>query len=123
MASSTTNSSWTPEWGPSPSVSGASTSVEITGEPTPFSRLEPQAAVVEQAVGVLMFRYGLGSYEALGVLARWSHDACVDVPELSRILMHGICLGRIDTEDRRATLVRWLVQRMRTDPALDPSTT
>ncbi len=70
-----------------------------------------QDTVIEQAKGVLMLRYGIGSYESLATLAQWSRDAHVSLPELSRALVKGICQGHAGTRDRG--LVRWLEHRLR----------
>ena len=70
-----------------------------------------QETVVEQAKGVLMLRYGIGSYESLATLAQWSRDAHVSLPELSRALVKGICQGHSGPRERG--LVRWLEHRLR----------
>lgn len=70
--------------------------------------------VVEQAKGVLMLRYGTGSYEALGLMARWSAEAGVSVGDTARALVGGICQGRIPVgDDHVAALVRLIEQRLR----------
>lgn len=72
-----------------------------------------EVAVVEQAKGVLMLRYGLGSYEALAVLVSWSREADVGLGPLCRALVHGVCQGRRHASRESSWLVRWLEQRMR----------
>lgn len=72
---------------------------------------QPLDTVVEQAKGVLMLRYGIGSYESLATLATWSHDAHLSLPELSRALVKGICQGHAGPRDRG--VVRWLEHRLR----------
>ena len=72
---------------------------------------QPLDTVVEQAKGVLMLRYGIGSYESLAMLAQWSHDAHLSLPELSRTLVKGICQGHAGPRDRG--VVRWLEHRLR----------
>ena len=80
-----------------------------------------QDTVVEQAKGVLMLRYGIGSYESLATLAQWSHDAHVSLPELSRALVKGICQGHAGPRERG--LVRWLEHRLREEvPGRDSTT-
>lgn len=91
--------------------------------PTPLEREpgphhvsdDPESAVVEQAKGVLMLRYGVGSYEAFAVLVRWSHEAGVVLQESARALMEGVCKGRVAAAHVDPWLVRWLEQRLRTD--------
>jgi ANTAR domain len=72
---------------------------------------QPLDTVVEQAKGVLMLRYGIGSYESLATLAQWSHDTHLTLPELSRALVKGICQGHAGPRDRG--VVRWLEHRLR----------
>ena len=72
---------------------------------------QPLDTVVEQAKGVLMLRYGIGSYESLAMLAQWSHDAHLSIHELSRALVKGICQGHAGPRDRG--VVRWLEHRLR----------
>ena len=74
---------------------------------------ESDRALVEQARGALMLRYGIGSRESLAVLDRWAHEARVRLRELADALVTGICLGRV-TNDNEGT-VRWLEERMRGD--------
>ena len=72
----------------------------------------PQDTVVEQAKGVLMLRYGIGSYESLAMLAQWSHDAHRQHSRSSpRALVKGICQGHAGPRDRG--VVRWLEHRLR----------
>lgn len=77
--------------------------------------LEPRALLLEQAKGALMFRYGVSSYEALGVLLRWSRETGASVTELSRALTHGVCQGRRPHAGGTPWLVRWVEQSLRND--------
>lgn len=72
---------------------------------------EFDSAIVEQAKGALMLRYGIGSRESLAVLDRWACEAQVPLRDVADALVTGICLGRVtpDTEG----MVRWLEQRLR----------
>jgi hypothetical protein len=88
--------------------------------PVPQLSTESAEAVLEQAKGALMLRYGIGACEAFGILVQWSHDADVSVVDLAGTLMSGICLGQIPKDDPRAVLVRWLENRLRTDPEPRP---
>jgi hypothetical protein len=76
----------------------------------------PETAVIEQAKGVLMLRYGIGSYEALAVLGRWSQESGFSLSDVARAITHGVCQGRSGTP-YEAGLVRWLEQRLRDDVA------
>lgn len=74
-----------------------------------------ERVMLEQAKGVLVLRYGIGSYEALGVLARWSREAEVSLAMLACALVRGVCQGRLSRRDGFPWLVRWLEQRLRED--------
>jgi hypothetical protein len=63
-----------------------------------------------------MLRYGVGSYESLATLVRWSHAVDVPVPQIARTLTQGVCQGRPPADDGQ-WLVRWLEQRLREDIA------
>ncbi|WP_159081539.1 ANTAR domain-containing protein [Nocardioides sediminis] len=70
-------------------------------------------AVVEQAKGALMLRYGVGSYESLGAMVAWAREAEVTLHEVAHALVKGVCQGHV-TPDTRA-MVRWLEKRLRSD--------
>jgi hypothetical protein len=74
---------------------------------------DSDSAVVEQAKGALMLRYGIGSRESLAVLERWALDAGAPVHDVADALVNGICLGRVAPE--ADGMVRWLEQRLRGD--------
>lgn len=74
---------------------------------------ESDSAVVEQAKGALMLRYGIGSRESLAVLERWALEAGSPVHAVADALVNGICLGRVSRETDG--MVRWLEQRLRDD--------
>lgn len=78
-----------------------------------FPVTEQVTAVVEQAKGVLMLRYGVSSYEALAALAQWSRMAQVPLTELSRALVTGVCQGHLASGE--GGLVRWLEHQLRRD--------
>lgn len=75
----------------------------------------PEPAVVEQAKGVLMLRYGIGSYEALAVLGRWAQESGFSIPHVARAITHGVCQGHSGHAPHERGLVRWLEQRLRDD--------
>ena len=70
-------------------------------------------AVVEQAKGALMLRYGIGSRESLAVLERWALESGTPLDEVADALVSGICLGRVTAGTEVS--VRWLEQRLRGD--------
>jgi hypothetical protein len=72
-----------------------------------------ERALLEQAKGVLMLRYGIGSFEALAVLAEWSREAGVELLDLARGLVRGVCQGRVEPDDEGT--VTWLHHRLRTE--------
>jgi len=74
-----------------------------------------ELAIVEQAKGVLMLRYGIGSYEALAVLGRWSQERGASLHELARALTHGVCQGHCGPGAEQTALVRWLEAQLRKD--------
>lgn len=73
--------------------------------------------MVEQAKGVLMFRYGVSSYEALAVLGRWAAESGYTLSAIARAITLGVCQGRWGTDRGDAGLVRWLENRLRTELA------
>jgi ANTAR domain len=83
--------------------------------------VEVEKPVVEQAKGVLMLRYGVGSYEAFAVLLGWSHEAGLSVAVVARALVEGVCQGRVSPYGGRLMLVRWLEQKLRGDLSDDLS--
>lgn len=75
----------------------------------------PDPAVVEQAKGVLMLRYGIGSFEALGVLGHWSLESGFSLTDVASAITHGVCQGHGGHTTQERGLVRWLEQRLRDD--------
>jgi hypothetical protein len=99
------------------------TELSTTMHRGPVRKANPGAVTVEdrateQAKGVLMLRYGINSYEALAVLARWSHESASSIGELSRAITHGVCQGRAFGSPDEALLVRWIEQRLRSEVTL-----
>jgi hypothetical protein len=93
---------------------GGGASPRSLSRPAPrWSRAE--SAVVEQAKGILMLRYGVGSYESFATLVRWSQDVDVTVVQIARTLTLGVCQGRTPSDDQGRWLLRWLEQRLRED--------
>jgi hypothetical protein len=83
--------------------------------PRPVAASVVTTPVVEQAKGVLALRYGVSSYEALGILARWARSAHVEVVDVARTLVEGVCQGRRRTLEEQRGLVRWLEHALRED--------
>lgn len=81
----------------------------------------PEMAVIEQAKGVLMLRYGIGSYEALAVLGRWAQECGFSLSDVAHAITHGVCQGRSGGSPYEEGLVRWLEQRLRDDITASPS--
>ena len=81
----------------------------------------PELAVVEQAKGVLMLRYGIGSYEALAVLGRWAQQSGFPLGDVARAITHGVCQGHSGSSGYDSGLVRWLEQRLRDDITAEPT--
>jgi hypothetical protein len=98
-------------------ASASSRAPHPVAAPVPRRWSAADSAVVEQAKGVLMLRYGVGSYESLATLVRWAHDVDVPVPQIARTLVQGVCQGRPLVDDNARWLVRWLEQRLREDIA------
>jgi ANTAR domain len=72
-------------------------------------------AVIDQAKGVLILRYGIDQELAFLVLQQWSREQSVSIRCIAESLVHGICQGRQgDAFD--APLMRWLEEQLRKDP-------
>lgn len=95
----------------------------VSGGPGDFSPRQPLAqftstsstsilCLVEQAKGVLIFRYAIDADAAYSLIELWSAEAGVSVETISRAVIHEICQGtRSDSTDPQ--LVRWLEERLR----------
>lgn len=83
-----------------------------TGPVAGFSPFSTAAAVLEQAKGVLIFRYGIDALTAFSLLELWSAESGHGVDAIAQAMVHDICQG-----DRGANsdpqLVRWLEDRLR----------
>ena len=89
---------------------GAAVGPGAPAEPTHDE--DPAAAVLEQAKGVLIFRYSIDAEAAGRLLCLWSAGAGVTVCEVAHALVHDICRGD-GAEPSNPMLVRWLEDRMR----------
>ncbi len=90
---------------------------DLTAAPTPLvpelRAINANRAVVEQAKGALMLRYGLDSHQAFAVLVRWARETHTPVHTIAHTLIHGICEGSPQTGRRQAPLLRWMENRLR----------
>jgi hypothetical protein len=76
---------------------------------------DARTALIEQAKGALMLRYGVDSHQAFAVLVRWAQVTHTPVRTIAHTLLHGICEGNAQTELRHRTLTRWLEAQLRVD--------
>lgn len=84
--------------------------------PTDLHVIDGQVAVLEQAKGALMLRFGIGSYPAFALLVRWAHVNNTSPQVVAQTLLRGICQGEKMHEPRRQALVDWLGQQMQDTP-------
>lgn len=89
--------------------------------PASASTTTTPTALVEQAKGVLIFRYAIGAETAYELITRWAAEAETTVDAVAHAVVHEICQGdRSRPSD--PTLVRWLEDRLRHEfPAVDPA--
>jgi hypothetical protein len=85
---------------------------EHAATPYQLDEQDPHQAVVEQAKGVLIFRYAVDADAAGRLLCLWSAGAGVTVAEVAHALVHDICHGG-QSEPANPMLVRWLEDRLR----------
>lgn len=78
-------------------------------------RPESASALIEQAKGVLIFRYSIDATVALSVLEVWAQEAGVDLTGLAYALVHDICQGGDGPSRSDPQLVRWLEDCLRRD--------
>ena len=86
--------------------------------PDPADDAADQDAVLEQAKGVLIFRYAVDADAAGRLLCLWSAGAGVPVREVAHALVHDICHGD-QSEASNPMLVRWLEDRLRREVTVD----
>lgn len=74
--------------------------------------LTDAAALIEQAAGVLIFRFGVDAATAKALMQLWAAEAGAQVDAVAHALVHDICQGdRSGPSDPH--LVRWLEDRLR----------
>lgn len=69
-------------------------------------------ALIEQAKGVLIFRYGIPAEAAQSLLELWAAETDSDVDQVAHAVIHEICQGDRSVPSEPA-LVRWLEDRLR----------
>lgn len=72
----------------------------------------PPTALVEQAKGVLIFRYSIAADAAYSLLELWAAQMDATVDEVAHAIVHEICQGD-RTVPSHPGLVRWLEERLR----------
>lgn len=75
-----------------------------------LDQISAATALLEQAKGVLIFRYAIDACSAHKLIQRWAASAEVGIETVARALVHEICQG-----DRPVDLrfVRWLEDQLR----------
>ncbi|HEX2177677.1 MAG TPA: ANTAR domain-containing protein [Nocardioidaceae bacterium] len=73
-------------------------------------------AVIEQAKGALMLRYGMDADRAHAVLVGWSRDCGIEPQTLAGTLVNVVCTGADHDPTLDPTLVRWLEEHLRHGP-------
>ena len=86
--------------------------------PSPAHDLEHRAidanrALIEQAKGALMLRYGMDHFQAFALLVRWSRLTHTPVQGLAETLVHGLGEANTFTDARHRPLIRWLEDQLR----------
>ena len=75
-------------------------------------------AVIEQAKGALMLRYGLDDEAAFAVLRRWSQNSNTKLNSIADTLVNSVCRDDPQPPDD-PTLAEWLQEQIRTLPPRD----
>lgn len=77
-----------------------------------LSAITEAAALLEQAKGVLIFRYSIGACAAFSLIEQWAEQAGVTINRVAHALVYDICQGaRAEPSDPR--FVRWLEDQLR----------
>jgi hypothetical protein len=77
-----------------------------------FSTPTAPAAVLEQAKGVLIFRYSISADAAHSLLELWAAQTDASVDDVAHAVVHEICQGD-HTVPTDPSLLRWLEERLR----------
>lgn len=115
----------------SPTEAAAELSAEPSAGALPWQRLPghdirpmTSGALIEQAKGVLVFRYSIDADTALSILELWASEVDADLAGVAFALIHDICQGGETAPRSDPTLVRALEERLRRDrPHVDLSVT
>ena len=79
---------------------------------TEVASLTDAAALIEQAAGVLIFRFGVDAATAKALMQLWAAEAGAQGDAVAHALVHDICQGdRSGPTDPH--LVRWIEDRLR----------
>lgn len=78
---------------------------------TGFTSTNP-TALIEQAKGVLIFRYAIAAEAAYSLLELWAAQTDATVDQVAQAVVHEICQGD-RTVPSDPGLVRWLEERLR----------
>ncbi len=75
--------------------------------------IDANRALIEQAKGALMLRYGMNHFRAFALIVRWSRLTHTPVHSLAETLVHGLGEARSHTDARHRPLIRWLESQLR----------
>ena len=87
-------------------------SADPSGADQAFQQITETAALLEQAKGVLIFRYSIDACTAFRLIERWADEAGVGLETVAHALVHEICQGD-QSEPSEPSFVRWLERRLR----------
>ena len=74
--------------------------------------IDANRALIEQAKGALMLRYGMDHFQAFALIVRWSRLTHTPVHSLAETLVHGLGEADTYTDARHRPLVRWLEDQL-----------
>ena len=77
-----------------------------------FDQITEAAALLEQAKGVLIFRYGIDADTAFALVERWAAEVDVRLATVAHAVVHEICQGDHSTPTDPG-LVRYLEEQLR----------
>ncbi|HEX6246563.1 MAG TPA: ANTAR domain-containing protein [Nocardioidaceae bacterium] len=77
-----------------------------------FEQITAEAALLEQAKGVLIFRYGIDADTAFGLIERWAAESDAGIQHVAHAVVHDICQGD-HSEPTDPRLVRFLEEQLR----------
>jgi hypothetical protein len=77
-----------------------------------FTPTSVPTALIEQAKGVLIFRYAIAADAAYSLLELWAAQTDATVDDVAHAVVHEICQGD-RTVPSDPGLVRWLEERLR----------